>query len=398
MSCRKPTVIKIYNVMQKFVVYNPTKLHFGNGVIEDLNVSLPAYGNKALLLIGQGSVKKHGHYDKVIEQIKKANIQYILFEGIKPNPVIEDAQAAIEVCNKEQIDFIIALGGGSVVDTAKIVSLAYASGVDPWKMVTYQEEALFKVPVIAIMTVAATGTEMNPYAVIQNPKTLKKLGYFNPLAYPDESFLDPTFTVTVPRDHTAYGIVDLIAHALEAYFAKGDDATLNDRFVAAVINEAMEYGPQLIEDLQNLQLREKIMWAATNALNGLLFFGRQTNGDWGTHNFAHNLSLIYDTPHGASLSIVFPAWMRNFKDKLSDRIVNLGKLLYNQILEPDEVINKLEDFFKSIGSPVKVKELGITGEDEKQRFLEQIYNDSPQGFNIVMTRDDYRRIVDMIWE
>ncbi len=384
--------------MQKFVMHIPTKLHFGVGAIEDVNIALPAYGTKALLMMGKGSARKHGYYDQVVEQIRKAGVKFVVYEGIKPNPEIEDAYNAIELCRKEEVDFIIALGGGSVVDTAKIVSLAYASEVDPWKMVTYQEEAHFKVPVIVILTLAATGTEMNPYAVIQNPKTLKKLGYFNPLAYPDESFLDPTFTLTVPRDHTAYGIVDLIAHALEAYFAKGDDATLNDRYVGAVIQEAMEYGRLLVNDLNNISLREKIMWAATNALNGTLFLGRETNGDWGTHNFAHNLSVLYDTPHGASLSIVFPAWMRTFKDVLNDRIVKLGQLVFNEKIDADETINRFEAFFKEIGSPVRVKELGITGEEEKQRFLQQIYNDAPQGFNIVMSRQDYQKIVDLIWE
>jgi len=385
-------------MMQSFVVYNPTKLHFGVGVAEKLSDILPSYGRKALLMLGMGSAKRHGYYDIVMKQIEKSGIDVVEYSGIKPNPVIEDVYKAIEVCSKEEVDFIIALGGGSVVDTAKIVSLAYASNVDPWKMVTYQEEAPFKIPLIAIMTIAATGTEMNPYAVIQNPKTKKKIGYFNPISYPDESYLDPSFTLTVPKDQTAYGIVDLIAHAFEAFFAKGDDATLSDRFAGAVISEAMVYGEQLVNDLQNISLREKIMWAATNALNGLLFFGRETNGEWGAHNFAHNLSVLYDMPHGASLSIVFPAWMKHFKPKIGYRIEKLGQLLYHEQLSADEVISRIEDFFARIGSPVRVKDYGITGEEEKQRFFEQVKQDVPQGFYITMTNDDYKAIIDLMWE
>ncbi len=384
--------------MKKFVVYNPTKLHFGVGVINDLNLSLTAYGRKALLLMGQGSARRHGYFDLVVEQLKKANVEYVVYEGIKPNPVIEDVREAIEVCKKVNIDFIVALGGGSVVDSAKIISLAYASDVDPWDMVTSKVEAFAKVPVIVVLTLAATGSEMNPYAVIQNPKTLTKIGYYNPLNFPDESFLDPTFTLTVPRDHTIYGIVDLIAHAFEAFFSKGDDATLSDKFVGAVVREAIEYGRQLVNDLENLSLREKIMWAATNALNGLLFYGRETNGDWGTHNFAHNLSVLYDLPHGATLSIVFPAWMRIFKDKLAYRLEQLGHLIFNETLTPEQTIEKIETFFKEIGAPTKVKDMGITGQEEKERFLRQVINNHPQGFNIIMTEEDYKKIVDLIWE
>ncbi len=384
--------------MKKFVVYNPTRLHFGIGSIDDLNKSLEQYGKKALVIIGKKSARKHGYFDKVKRELHKAAKKLVTYEGIKSNPVIDDVYKIVDLCNKEKIDFIIALGGGSVIDTAKIVSLAYASGVDPWEMVTYKQKALRKVPVIVVLTIAATGSEMNPFAVIQNSETLTKIGYYNPLNYPDESFLDPTFTLTVPRDHTIYGIVDLIVHSLEAFFAKGDDATLNDKYVGAVIREAIEYGSQLINDLKNISLREKIMWAATNALNGLLFYGRETNGDWGTHNFAHNLSVLYDTPHGASLSIVLPAWMKTFKDQLHTRLEQLGSLVFLENLTAEDVIDKFENLFKELDAPTRVSELGIKGEDEKKRFYEQILNNRPQGFNITMTEDDYQRIIDFMWE
>ena len=384
--------------MKKFVVYNPTRLHFGIGSIDELNKSLEQYGQKALVIIGKKSARKHGYFDKVKKELHKAGKKLVTYEGIKPNPVIDEVYKIVDLCKKEKIDFIIALGGGSVIDTAKIVSLAYASDVDPWEMVTYKQKALRKVPVIVVLTIAATGSEMNPFAVIQNSETLTKIGYFNPLNYPDESFLDPTFTLTVPRDHTIYGIVDLIVHSLEAFFAKGDDATLNDKYVGAVIREAIEYGRQLINDLKNISLREKIMWAATNALNGLLFYGRETNGDWGTHNFAHNLSVLYDTPHGASLSIVLPAWMRTFKEQLRFRLEQLGLLVFLENLTAEDVIDKFESLFKELDAPTRVRDLDIKGEEEKNRFYQQILNNRPQGFNITMTEEDYRSIIDYMWE
>ncbi len=383
--------------MKKFILHNPTILHFGQGVIEDLAKSASKYGQKAIIIYGQGSVKKHGYLDAVINELSKAGISHVEYSGIKSNPVIDDVYKAVEVCKKENIDFIIALGGGSVIDSSKITSLAYASDIDPKDMVLYKAEPTKKVPLLAILTLAATGTEMNPFAVIQLNDKKKKLGFYSPLAYPDESFLDPTLTLTVPADYTAYGIVDLIAHAFEAYFAAGDDNSLNDKFVAAVVREAMEYGPLLVDDLNNLRLREKIMWAATNALNGLLFYGRETDGDWGVHNFAHNISLVFDTPHGATLSIIYPAWMKHFKHRLKYRLELLGYLLFNESLSADQTIEKIEAFFSSLGAPVRMKDIGITSQGDKELLLDQLKYDSPQGFNIEMNNEDYEQILDLAW-
>ncbi len=174
-------------------------------------------------------------------------------------------------------------------------------------------EKVTSVPLIAVLTLAATGTEMNPVAVLQNPGTREKIGFRNDAMYPTHSFLDPAYTLSVPANYTAYGIVDLVAHCLEAWFGEGD-ATLSDRFVLSIIKEALEYGPALMADLSNYELRARIMWAATNALNNMTMYGR-VSGDWGVHALGHVLSFLYDTPHGASLSIMYPAWMKTYAEK-----------------------------------------------------------------------------------
>ena len=193
---------------------------------------------------------------------------------------------------------MVAVGGGSVIDSAKIIALCLKEECDIWEVMTGRYSPLSALPLIAVLTLAATGTEMNGTAVLQNHKTREKIGYKNELIYPVHSFLDPTYTLTVPASQTAYGIVDLVAHCLEAWFGEGE-ASLSDRFVLAIIREAMEYGPLLMKDPGNFELRAKIMWAATTALNNTTMHGKKS-GDWGVHRMGHVLSFLYDTPHAAS--------------------------------------------------------------------------------------------------
>jgi alcohol dehydrogenase YqhD (iron-dependent ADH family) len=285
--------------MENFIANNPTTIHFGKDVVSELGKVAKETGKKALLMYGKGSVLQNGSYDQTKKQLLQNHIEIVEYNGIKPNPVVENVIEAANFGIRHKVDFIVAVGGGSVIDSAKITAIAIADRVDPWLIMKYSHKAQNALPLIAVLTLAATGTEMNPVAVLQNHKTGEKLGYGNPLIYPRHSFLDPEFTTSVPATYTAYGIVDLIAHSLESFFGKGE-ATLSDRFVEAIIKEAFENGPKLMENLSDYDLRAKIMWAATNALNGLTSYGR-TSGDWGVHGLGHILSLLYDTPHGASL-------------------------------------------------------------------------------------------------
>ncbi|HYW96013.1 MAG TPA: iron-containing alcohol dehydrogenase [Bacteroidales bacterium] len=345
--------------MENFLAHIPTALHFGKGCVEQLGEAGSRLGKRALLIYGKGSVLKNGSYTDTKKQLESAGIAIFEYNGIKPNPLAEDVDAAAKTGIENDIDFIVAIGGGSVIDSAKITAVCIATGASAWDVMKMKVKPVSAIPLIAVLTLAATGTEMNPVAVLQNPGTREKIGYRHERLFPAHSFLDPAYTKSVPANYTAYGIVDLTAHCLEAYFGDGD-ASLSDRFVEAIIKEGMEYGPMLMKDLENYDLRARIMWAATNALNGLTSYGR-LNGDWGVHALGHVLSFLYDMPHGATLSIVYPAWLRNMKNRIPDRIAQLGSQLFGKE-DADAAIEGLEAFFSVLGSPVRLSEGGLPKE------------------------------------
>ncbi len=380
--------------MENFTAYNPVKLYFGSDAIDKLPGELQQAGQKVLLITGKGSVKKYGYYDQVVQQLKNTGKEIVEYSGIKPNPVVDDAEKAVALAHQHQIDFVLALGGGSVVDTAKMVALAYANNVPVWKLMKHEVKPVKKIPLFVVLTLAATGTEMNAAAVLQNHQTQEKIGYYSPLMYPKASFLNPAFTLTVPKNQTVNGIVDLVAHSLEAYFS-GGDAPLSDRFVASIILETTDYAPLLLKNLQNYDLRARMMWTATVAENGTIMHGRSTTGDWGTHALAHHISLLWDTAHGETLSVVFPAWMKAMKYKVNQRIENLGYLLTGQKITADETIEWFEKFFGSIGAPVSFEQLGLTAQD-KEKLLHLWKKNKPSGMHIKLNEKDYQNIIELL--
>ncbi len=379
--------------MENFVAYNPTKLHFGKDVTDNLGKTIEKFGKKVLLVYGGGSIKNNGIHDKIISQLNSINARIFEYHGIKPNPVYEDVDAAAKIGRDKNVDVILAVGGGSVIDSAKIISITIPVENSSWDFYKGKAEPKSAIPLISVLTIAATGTEMNPFAVLQNDKTKEKLGWGNNLLFNKHSFLDPRFTFSVPRDQTAYGIVDLIAHCLEAYFGKGE-ATLSDRFVFSIINEAIEYGPKLLDNPDNYELRAKIMYAATAALNGLTLNGRKS-GDWGVHSIGHEISLLYDIPHGASLSIAYPAWMKYFSNIIPERIIELGKNIFNTDTT-EKTISAFESFFKSLDCPVRCPEIGI-GVDKKPEIIKNMTANNVSGANNKMTEKDHIKIVELLF-
>ena len=379
--------------MENFIAYNPTKLHFGINVLENLGSTVKQYGTRVLIVSGKGSVKKYGYFDKVVKQLKESGVEVFEYSGIKPNPIIEDVREATKLGKEKKIDVVVALGGGSVIDSAKIISLGIASDEDPWDFMTQKLTPKKAIPLVTVLTLAATGTEMNAAAVVQNHGTGQKVGYVNPLIFPKDSFLDPSTTVTVPRSYTSYGIVDLIAHSLEAFFGQGEPSII-DQITIDIINDAIKWGPQLMDDLTNVDLRANIMLDATLALNGLTTYGKKS-GDWGVHGLGHELSLLFDTPHGASLSIVYPAWLKLQKDRIPNRIIKLGKGLFN-VDTVDETIENLIAFFNKIESPVSLNEVGITSKNRSD-IIEQYSKNKVSGMYHNLTSEDQIAIVDFMY-
>lgn len=377
--------------MENFVFCNPTTLHFGKNALDGLKEVLQHYGRKVLLVYGKGSIKKTGLYDKVMGYLNEVQAEVFEYEGIRSNPVIEDVDIAAALGRKHKVDVILAVGGGSVIDSGKFISITIPVQHPAWDFITRKAKPEKAVPLICILTLAATGTEMNPFAVISKHDANFKDGYGSPLLYPAHSFLDPQLTVTVPRNYTAYGIVDLIAHCFEAWFGAGE-ATLSDRFIISIVQEAIKYGPALLKDLNNYDLREKIMYAATMALNGLTMQGKKS-GEWGVHGIGHILSLLYDIPHGASLTIVYPAWMKHLQERAAGRIALLGSGIFNESLTAPESIKRIEDLFRSLECPVRLSETGIA--TDKQKICETLGINKVSGSNYKLKEEDLGKIVEL---
>lgn len=374
-------------------MYNPVKLHFGRGVAEKLGEVIPLYGKRVLLVYGGGSIRKNGIYGQVMAQLKKAGAEVFEYQGIKPNPIIEDVDAAAALGREKKAEVVLAVGGGSVIDSAKIISVTIPVNHSGWEFVKGNKSPKEAVPLLAVLTLAATGTEMNRFAVVQNNATKEKIGAGWSSTYPKESFLDPAYTLSVSKEYTGYGVADLVAHALEAWFGEGE-ASLSDRFVISIIREAMLYGPPLMENLDNYQLREKIMFAATSALNNLTMYGRKY-GDWGVHSLGHVLSVLYDVPHGASLSILYPAWMRLLKEKAGARIIELGMNLFD-VDTVEETILEMENFFISVECPVRLSDVGIDAGAKGEEIVQTMVANKCGGNHHKLGEAEYRQLIKLL--
>ncbi len=375
--------------MENFIAYNPTKLHFGKGVLSTLADTLKPFGKKVLLVYGKGSIQRNGLYDTIKDQLLKAGSEVFEYSGIQPNPLVEDVDKAADIGRINQVDVILAVGGGSVIDSAKIISISIPVKHTAWDFYEYKAKPKSAVPLIAVLTLAATGTEMNPFAVLQNPETGRKDGYGSPLCFPAHSFLDPEVTYSVPANYTAYGIADLIAHCFENYFGKGE-CSLSDRFITAIIADAMEWGPKLMNNLTGYNERAAIMYDATMALNLMTSYGK-AGGDWGVHGMGHILSLLHDVPHGASLSILFPAWMKLLKERASTQLSKLGYDLFGNA-DIDATIAAFEVFFTSIGSPTRLAQVGID-ESKYEEIIQLMIRNKAEGSNYKLSESDYRKII-----
>jgi alcohol dehydrogenase YqhD (iron-dependent ADH family) len=377
--------------MENFISHNPTSLHFGKGVIETIGKTVKPFGSKVLLVYGKGSVKRSGLYDRIVAQLNQAGATIFEYDGIQPNPLVDDVDKAAAIGRENNVDYILAVGGGSVIDSAKIISITIPVTHSAWKFYEYKAKPVKAVPLIAVLTLAATGTEMNPFAVLQNPETGHKDGYGSPLCFPVHSFLDPEVTFTVPADYTAYGIADLIAHCFENFFSVSE-CSLSDRFITAIIADAMEWGPKLMDNLHGYDERAAIMYDATMALNTMTGNGKG-GGDWGVHGMGHILSLLHDVPHGASLSIIFPAWMKHLNKKAEKQISRLGILLFGNG-DVENTILRFEEFFTRIGSPIRLSQVGI-GEEKFEEIIQLMIRNKVEGRSYKLAEDDYRKIMEL---
>ncbi|WP_248513083.1 iron-containing alcohol dehydrogenase, partial [Sporosarcina sp. NCCP-2222] len=294
--------------MNGFVFHNPVKLIFGKNKIASLAEEIKPYGNKVLVVYGGGSIKRNGLYEEVMEILNANGMEVHELAGVEPNPRVTTAARGAELCKTHQIDFILAVGGGSVIDCTKLIATAAKYDGDPWDFVVKKAKPADALPFGTILTIAATGSEMNAGSVITNEETEEKYGWGSPFSFPKFSILDPTYTLSLPQDQTVYGIVDMMSHIFEQYFHDEINTPLQDELCEGALRAIMESGKKLVEDLQNYELRETILLSGTWGLNGFLGMGNN-GGDWGTHTIEHAVSAVYDIPHAGGLAILFPHWM-----------------------------------------------------------------------------------------
>ncbi|MGF2617586.1 iron-containing alcohol dehydrogenase [Rossellomorea vietnamensis] len=354
--------------MNSFAFYNPTKLIFGKDEVEKIKEEIPQYGKKVLLVYGGGSIKRNGLYDKVTNLLKEIGAEVHELSGVEPNPRISTVRRGVEICKNEGIEVLLAVGGGSVIDCTKAVAAGAKYDGDAWDLVTKKAAAEEALPFGTVLTLAATGSEMNAGSVITNWETHEKYGWGSPAVFPKFSILDPQNTFTVPKDQTIYGMVDMMSHVFEQYFHNATHTPLQDRLCESTLKTVIETAPQLLENLESYEHRETILYSGTIALNGMLQMGYR--GDWATHNIEHAVSAVYDIPHAGGLAILFPNWMRHNIDVNPARFAQMAVRVFD--VNPEgktdkeiglEGIDKLSEFWSSLGAPSKLADYDINDEN-----------------------------------
>lgn len=361
--------------MQNFDYCTPTRLIFGKGVIEKLPEILAPIGKKVLLTYGGGSIKRIGLYDKVLELLK--GFEIVDLPGIQPNPKYDPSVLdGVRLCKENGVEVILSVGGGSVLDCSKAIAAGACYDGDPWDLISYKVKAKKALPIVDVLTLAATGSEYDSGGVISRTDTNDKIGYIDPLLFPVCSFLDPCYTFTVSRKQTAAGIADAMNHILEQFFSE-DYTLMNDGFCAAALQSLMVNGKACLENPADYNARAEMMFVCTLACNGIMSLGNSESG-WPMHGIEHALSGYYDITHGEGLAIITPWWMRHIlSERTLPRFVEFGRRVFNLPLSEDrwglanDAINRLEAFFKEIGLPMHLKDVGI-GEERLTEMAHHI--------------------------
>ena len=354
--------------MNNFNFCVPTDIRFGRDQIECLPEELKKYGQRVLLVYGGGSIKRTGLYEKIQTLLKEFEIYEL--SGIEPNPKLSSVRKGVALCKEHKIDVVLAVGGGSCIDASKHIACGAFYEGDPWDLVLDRSKVTGALPIAVVLTICATGSEMNSGAVISNEETNEKLEINTPLLYPALSICDPTYLYTLPAKQTAAGTVDIMSHVFEQYFQPNDGAYLTDRLAEAVLKTCIHYGPIALKEPENYEARSNLMWSSTVGLNHLLTVGK--GGAWSVHPMEHELSAFYDITHGVGLAILTPAWMRYV---LSDETVARFAMYARNVWDIEETdqyraaqlaIGKTEEFFISLGMPSTLREVGI----DHSRFAE----------------------------
>lgn len=383
--------------MQNFDYMTPTRLIFGRDAIAKLPEVMTQFGKKILLTYGGGSIKKIGLYQKVLEMLKGYDI--VELPGIQPNPKYDPSVLdGVRLCKEHNVDVILSVGGGSVLDCSKAIAAGAKYDGDPWDLISYKIKAKAALPIVDILTLAATGSEYDCGGVISRTETNDKIGYIDPLLFPVVSILDPVYTFTVSKKQTAAGIADAMNHTIEQYFVE-DSTLLNDGFCESMLRSLMTNGRKCLENPEDYTARAEMMLACTYGCNGILALGNSYSG-WPCHGIEHALSAYYDITHGEGLAIITPRWMRHIlSERTMDRFVKYGINVFgiDQTLPKQEIAGKAIDatyeFFKSINIPMHLREVGIDDSRIDEMAHHIAVNEGLDKAYVPLTEQDIKEIL-----
>lgn len=348
--------------MFDFTFHNPTKVLFGKNAIERIREEIPA-GARILMTYGGGSIKRNGVYERVLDALK--GWQVTEFGGIEPNPRYETLMPAVDLVRREGIDFLLAVGGGSVLDGTKFIAAGVPFEGDPWDILEKRAKVQKALPIGAILTLPGTGSEMNGNAVITRWEKKAKLAFYSPLVYPRFAALDPQTTFSLPPRQTANGIVDAFVHVMEQYLTYPVNAPLQDRMAEAILVTLVEQAPKVLENPNDYDTRANIMWCATMALNGIIGVG--VPQDWATHAIGHEITALYDIDHARTLAIVLPGVMEVKRREKREKLLQYAERVWgiregDEDRRIDEAIERTREFFESVGIPARLSAYGVGAE------------------------------------
>lgn len=363
--------------MENFIFKNPTKLIFGKGQIARLAKEIPT-STRVMITIGGGSIFKNGVYDQVKEALKGHFV--VEFQGIEPNPKYETLMKAVELAKREKVDLLLAVGGGSVIDGTKFIALAMNyEGSNPWEILTNPKigNGIKPVPVASVLTLPATGSEMNCGAVISRIETQEKLPVQNPLNYPIFSILDPEVCYSLPERQVRNGIIDTYVHVMEQYLTFPSDSMVQDRFSEGILLTLLELAPKIAKDQHNYQLMANFMFSATMGLNGFIAMG--VPQDWATHMIGHELTALHGLDHGVTLALIAPSLYDMMRDEKREKLLQYGERVFgitegSEKQRIDKAIAATRDFFESLGVTCSLSANGVTKESCQEivkRFTER---------------------------
>ena len=383
--------------MQNFDYMTPTRLIFGKESIVQLPEVMRPLGKRVLLTYGGGSIKRIGLYDRVKELLKDHEIFEL--SGIQPNPKYDPSVLdGVRICKEQNIDVILAVGGGSVLDCSKAIAAGACYDGDPWDLITYKVKAKKALPIVDILTLAATGSEYDTFGVISRTETNDKIGYGDPLLYPVCSILDPVYTFSVPKKQTAAGCADAMNHTMEQYFTQ-DTTLLNDGFCESMLKSLMVNARKCLDNPEDYTARAEMMLCCTYGCNGILSLGNSPSG-WPCHGIEHALSAYYDITHGEGLAIITPRWMKHIlSEKTIDRFVKYGINVFgiDASLPKQEIAEKAIDatykFFESINIPMHLRDVGIDDSRIDEMAHHIAVNEGLENAYVPLTEQDIKEIL-----